>query len=49
MQGRFREGVGFEDLVTGQEFGRAKNLPPAWLLDNVLLKVGRGWVGGWVG
>lgn len=41
LQGQFTDSVGFDDLVTGQEFARAKNLPPAWLMDGVLLKVGR--------
>ena len=51
MQGRFSEAcpVGFDDLVTGQEFERARNLPPAWLLDNVLLKVGLYYEGGSTG
>lgn len=39
VQGRFRQPVPVDDLVTGQEFGPLKGLPPAWLL-GVLFKVG---------
>lgn len=42
VQGRFKEPVPLDDLVTGQEFGRVENLPPAWFVEGVLLKVGPG-------
>ncbi|KAL4431324.1 hypothetical protein ABPG75_006580 [Micractinium tetrahymenae] len=41
VQGRFRVPVPLDDLVTGQEFGRVENLPPAWLVEGVLLKIAR--------
>ena len=34
-------GPGYDDIVAGQEFGRAKHLPPAWFLERVLLQVAR--------
>lgn len=49
VQGRFRRPVPLDDLVTGQEFGRVENLPPAWLVEGVLLKVGCAGAGGWRG
>ena len=39
FQGRFKEPAGFDDVVTGQEFGRpAVNLPAKWLVESVLIK-----------
>ena len=41
IQGRFKRELDFEDVVTGQEFGRpAQNLPAKWLVETVLIKVG---------
>ena len=41
MQGRFKQELAFEDVVTGQEFARpARNLPAKWLVETVLIKVG---------
>ncbi len=40
IQGRFKRELDFEDVVTGQEFGRpAQNLPAKWLVETVLIKV----------
>lgn len=41
VQGRFRQAVPLDDLVTGQEFSAVRNLPPAWLVNGLLLKVRR--------
>lgn len=41
VQGRFKRPVPLDDLVTGQEFGRVENLPAAWFVERVLLKVAR--------
>lgn len=41
VQGRFRRPVPLDDLVTGQEFSRVENLPAAWLVEGVLLKIAR--------
>ena len=39
IQGRFKQELAFEDVVTGQEFGRpAQNLPAKWLVETVLIK-----------
>lgn len=39
VQGRFRQAVPVDDLVTGQQFSRLQGLPPAWLVEGVLFKV----------
>ena len=40
IQGTFKEPLLYEDVLTGQEFGRTPtNLPARWLVDSVLLKV----------
>ena len=40
VQGRFKQAIGFEDVVTGQEFSRpAQNLPAKWLVETVLIQV----------
>lgn len=40
IQGRFTRPVPLNNLCTGQVFAQPlRNLPPAWLVDNVLLKV----------
>ena len=40
VQGTFKEPLLFEEVLTGQEFGRTPtNLPARWLVDSVLLKV----------
>lgn len=39
VQGRFSAPLPLDDVVTGQEFERVQNLPPAWLVEGVLLKV----------
>lgn len=41
VQGRFRQAVPLDDLMTGQEFARVEHLPPKWLVEGVLLKVAR--------
>ena len=42
VQGRFKQPVNMAQLVTGQEFfAPGKNLPPRWIVDNVLLSVAR--------
>jgi hypothetical protein len=41
IQGRFKQELAFEDVVTGQEFARpARNLPAKWLVETVLVRVG---------
>ncbi len=41
VQGRFKQRVAFEDCLSGQEFARpARDLPPRWLVESVLIKVG---------
>ena len=40
LQGRFKQELALEDVLTGQSFDRpARNLPPHWLVENVLVKV----------
>ena len=40
IQGTFKEPLLYENVLTGQEFGRTPtNLPARWLVDSVLLKV----------
>ena len=40
VQGRFKQRVAFEDCLSGQEFARpARELPPRWLVESVLIKV----------
>lgn len=40
VQGRFKQDVTVEDVVSGQEFKRQpKNLPAMWLVDKVLIRV----------
>lgn len=40
IQGRFKQELGFDDIITGQEFSRpAKNLPAKWLVETVLISV----------
>lgn len=40
VQGRFKRALSAEEVVTGQEFGRApKNLPAKWLVETVLVRV----------
>lgn len=40
IQGQFKQAVSLDDLCTGQEFFRsAKNLPPQWIVESVLVKV----------
>ena len=41
MQGRFREPLSFDDVLTGQAFARLDNLPAPWFIDNVLLTAAR--------
>jgi hypothetical protein len=41
IQGRFKERICMEDVITGQEFSRATNMPARWLVDQVLVKVAR--------
>ena len=39
IQGRFKQELAFEDVVTGQEFGRpAQNLPAKWLVWTMVIK-----------
>ena len=41
IQGRFQRPVCMDDLITGEEFGRPlAYLPPKWLVQNVLVRVG---------
>eukprot|EP00891_Asterochloris_glomerata_P006939 jgi/Astpho2/6939/Aster-x1409 len=40
VQGRFKQRVAFEDCLSGQEFARpARDLPPRWLVESVLIKL----------
>lgn len=40
VQGRFKQELSFDDVLTGQEFARpAKNLPAKWLVESVLIQV----------
>lgn len=42
VQGRFQQEFPLDQLFTGQDFRRpARNLPPAWLVNSVLLRVAR--------
>ncbi|KAK9834527.1 hypothetical protein WJX74_003723 [Apatococcus lobatus] len=42
IQGTFKEPLLYEDVLTGQEFGRTPtNLPARWLVDSVLLKLAK--------
>ena len=41
VQGRFREPLSFDDVVTGQAFRRLDNLPARWVIDNVVLRAAR--------
>ena len=40
VQGRFKQPLSLDDVITGQEFCRpAVNLPGKWLVESVLVKV----------
>lgn len=41
IQGRFLKRTCMEDVITGQEFSRATNLPAKWLVDQVLIKLAK--------
>ncbi|KAK9803895.1 hypothetical protein WJX72_002783 [[Myrmecia] bisecta] len=42
VQGRFKQPLGFDDVLTGQEFNRAPtNLPGKWLVETVLMKMAK--------